>query len=255
MFAFLSQELETIKTRRFHIVDGPADASLKAVIEACDVPFPRSYKDFVVRFGNAKLYRQAGGYIVGVLCSPVEGKSDDGDTFYVLGHYQSSRAYFKATLLAEGEETPVFEGRGKEVANGFEEWLTKRCQAARATFNRRRWANVVAGPSPFTAAEQRIARGRKLFSFRVAGVTPQDNILVEVHNGSDITLPFLSIGVRWKDSSLEGGVWLPVSHIAPGMTAIVEHDVYRKMVATSGVEVFELPDPEPEDRERYWEFK
>ena len=77
----------------------------------------------------------------------------------------------------------------------------------------------------------------------------------EVTNGSHVRLPYLSIGIRSKDGRLIGGVWLPVSSIAPGETAIVEKDVYRDLVEPSAVEAYAKPDPDPEDRERYWEFR
>ena len=71
-------------------------------------------------------------------------------------------------------------------------------------------------------------------------------------NFSNRRLPFLSIGVRGPN--LIGGIWLPVSKIAPGETRVVEHDGY-KCTAPENQEAFALPDPWPEDRERYWEFK
>jgi hypothetical protein len=46
-----------------------------------------------------------------------------------------------------------------------------------------------------------------------------------------------------------------VGHIGPGQTAVVEKDAYRDMVAPEDVEAYALPDPEPEERDRYWEFR
>jgi hypothetical protein len=54
---------------------------------------------------------------------------------------------------------------------------------------------------------------------------------------------------------LNGGVWLPVSTILPGETHIVEKDCYKDLVDPRDVEAFDEPDPKPEDRDRYWEFK
>jgi hypothetical protein len=258
MFDWLELELSTIKTRRFHVVDGVADPALRAAVEESEAPVPVSYKDFVLRFGNAKLYKKHGYYIVGVLAGPVEEQSRDGESLYRIGHYQSSNAYFKASLLRGEEEAPVFEGQdGRliEVADSFEAWLAKRHKAARGKYNKRQWAEIVAGPPPFTPEEHRIVEARRRFTCGAVGVTPEGKFLFEVHNGSGMTLPFLSIGVRWKDNSLQGGIWLPVSHVRPGQTAIVEHEGYKGMADPSGVEVFVLPDPEPEDRERFWEFK
>jgi hypothetical protein len=48
---------------------------------------------------------------------------------------------------------------------------------------------------------------------------------------------------------------LLVSSVSPGETRVVEKDCYKDLVDPKDVEVFEQPDPEPEDRDRYWEFR
>jgi hypothetical protein len=260
MFEWLEQEIGKIKTRRFHVVGGLADDALRAAIEGFEVPLPRSYKQFILRFGKAKLYQGQAGkyYLVGVRFPPLKEQSWKGEELYGIGHYQSESAYFKSALLRGEDESPVFEGypsRQVKVAAGFEEWLSKRCKAARRGYGKQKWAEIIAGPAPFTPQERRIIEARRKFTWRVVGITPGRTFLFEVHNGSDMVLPYLSVGVRRKDGSPYGGVWLPVAHLRPGQTAVVEHDVYSKWMAPSEVELVPDPDPEPEDRERYWEFK
>jgi hypothetical protein len=258
MFDWLEQEIRTIRTRRFHVVDGAADPALRAAVEGSEAPVPQSYKEFILQFGNAKLYKKHGYYIVGVLAGPVEEQSPDGENLYRIGHYQSSNAYFKSMPLRGEEEAPIFEGHGGrlvQVADGFDIWLTKRCKSARGKYSKQQWAQIVAGPPPFTPEENRIVEARRQFTCRLTYVTPEGRLLLEVHNGSGMVLPYLSIGVQWKNNSLQGGIWLPVSNIRPGQTAVVDHDAYSTQAATEGVDLFLLPDPEPEDRERYWEFK
>jgi hypothetical protein len=261
MFDWLEQEIGAIKTRRFHVVDGLADAALRGAFEASGVALPRSYKEFVLRFGNAKLYRKLDYYKVGVMAPKEVVEKTTGEPLYLIGHHDSSSAYFKKSLLSGEEEAPVFEGRGGklvQVADGFEEWLRKRCKAARAKYAKREWAEVLAGPQPFTPEERAVVEARRSFTCRLAGVTPAGGMLFEVHNGSGAVLPYLSVGVRWEGvhgGRLQGGVWVPVAHIHPGQTAVVEHDAYDGMADPGKAEVFVLPDPEPEDRDRYWEFK
>jgi hypothetical protein len=260
MFEWLEKEIGKIKTRRFHVVEGPADAALRAAIEGFEVPLPRSYKEFVRRFGKAKFYRGGSGtyYQLGVWAPPMKEQSWKGGDLYDIGHYQSDSAYFKGSLLRGEDEVPVFEGdpsRQVKVAANFEEWLLKRYKAVRRTYGKQKWAEIVAGPAPFTPDEQRIVEARRRFTWRVLRTTPRHTFLFEVHNGSDMVLPCLSIGVRRKDGSPFGGIRLSVAHIHPGQTAVVEHDVYSKWLAPSEVELVPEPDPEPEDRECYWEFK
>lgn len=261
MFEWLDQEIKVIRTRRFHVVDGPAAASSVAAVDWSDVPFPRSYCEFVHKFGNAKLYRKLDYYKVGVLAEPQKViEKNSGDIIYLFGHYDSKFSYFKESQLDFGVGPPVFEGRNGElvqVADGFEQWLIKRCKTARAKYKKREWSEILAGPQPFTDKELAILRARSLFTCRAVGRNPAGGLQFEVHNGSMQVLPFLSVGVEWERDAerFRGGVWLPVAHILPGQTAIVEHDAYNKMVDANNVDVFVLPNPEPEDRERYWEFK
>ena len=91
MFEWLEQEIGKIKTPRFHVVKGPADADLRAAIEGIEVPLPRSYKEFVRRFGNARLFRRDSGCLVGVWVPPIKEQSWKGEDLYGMGHYQSER--------------------------------------------------------------------------------------------------------------------------------------------------------------------
>jgi hypothetical protein len=259
MFEWLEKEINEIKTRHFHVVDGPAGDVLREAVERSELALPRSYKEFVLRFGNAKLYKQLSYYIVGILASPIEEISKEtGETFHRFGHYQADSAYFKLSLMHRDLETPVFEGGEeplRQVGDGFESWLRKRCTDARRSYKKNRWAGIVAGPAPFTAEERTIVQARKRFACRVVGVASDGKLRFEAFNGSDTVLPFLSVGIRRKDGGFQGGIWLPVSHVRPKETAIIEHDCYSKLVTPSEIETYQLPDPEPEDRERYWEFK
>jgi hypothetical protein len=111
------------------------------------------------------------------------------------------------------------------------------------------------GPPPFTAEELAVVQARRQFSWRLVVVTSSGEVIYEVTNVSDRHLPFLSIGIRGKVGNLQGGVWLIVGHIAPGQTAVVAKDTYRGLLDPDDVEAYPLPDPEPEERARYWEFR
>lgn len=258
MFDDLEREIREIGGT-FHICDGPADSQLAEAINNASVSFPRSYVEFVLKFGNAKLYRKLSYHKVGVLGAPREEiRIATNETVYHIGHYDSSKAYFKQILLKPDSESPVFEGRSgtlQKVADGFEQWLKKRCNAARRTYRKAEWQQIVAGPLPFTPQEQDIINARRLFTCRVVGVASDGKLWFEIHNGSDTVLPYLSVRLWRADGKLEGGVWLPVSHIGPGKTAVVEHESYRGLVDPHQLEYSIKPDPQPDERDRYWEFK
>jgi hypothetical protein len=258
-FAWLEKEISEVKTRRFFDFDGRASRDLRRAIESSSLLVPDSYKAFVLQFGNAKLYKQRFGYALGVRAAPVEVISKKtGELLLMFGHYRGRYAYFKADLLNDGQESPTFEshqGGLSEVADGFLAWLKMRSIAARKAIGVRRWAQVVQGPSPFTARETAIVEARRAYSWRLVGIDDNGDRLFEVHNGASIALPFYSIGIREKTGEFMGRVWLPVSNIEPGATAVIKHDCYKKYVDQANLDAHALPDPEPEDRDSYWEFK
>ncbi len=259
MFEWLKDEMDRIKTRKFHVVDGPLSDEQRELVEQSDLPVPPSYKQFVIQFGNAKLYRQGSIYRVQVFNVPTDYRSDDGHVLLHFGRTDIALAYFRESMLVPGEESPVFEWEHEqgllEAASGFEEWLKTRCFAARKLFAKKEWAAIEEGPPPFTEQEQAIVEARRKFRWQVIGIADNGNLMFEVHNGSNMVLPFLSIGVRAKNGKLNGGVWLPVSSIQPGKTCIIEKDCYKNWLLPEEVDVFEEPDPEPEDRDLYWEFR
>ncbi|MCE2751672.1 MAG: hypothetical protein LW720_07250 [Pirellula sp.] len=263
MFEWLNEEMNRIRTRKFHQVDGPASAELRRAVESCDMPVPTSYKQFVLQFGNAELYRNGSNYYVTVFASPNDSITDSGERYLHFGRTWTSNAFFKESLLSDGDESPVFEAfqeSFRKTADTFEDWLKTKCDSARKRFKKKEWEAIEKGPSPFTDHEQAIVEARKQFRWRVVGVAPNEDLRFEIHNGSATTLPYLSVGIRGKlrppkNSPLNGGAFLPIASIRPGETKVVEFDCYKKFIAPTDTEVFALPDPGPEDREQYWEFR
>jgi hypothetical protein len=264
MFEWLVDEMAKVKTRKFYIVDGILRADAGEGVEQSSFPVPPSYKEFVLQFGNAWLYRIGDSYRVQVFASPNVAKLEKGELRLCFGRTEDTLAYFKESLLVPDAESPVFEwhyetGTERLTAQGFEEWLRKQCERVRRYYTKKAWREVENGPPPFSDQETRIIEARRKFRWRVAGTSSVHGIQFEIHNGSDMVLPFLSVGIRGKrrgtDATLNGGVWLPVSSVLPGQTKVIEKDCYKDWVDPQDVVAFEKPDPEPEDRDRYWEFK
>jgi hypothetical protein len=259
MFDWLIDEMERVKTRNFYVVDEELSVDRRELFHNSEVLLPPSYQEFVIQFGNAKLYHSGNIYLVEVYSFPSKIEMDDGDSLLHFGRTDLALAYFKESLLVSGSESPVFEwskhkGLHKTV-NGFEKWLEIKCKASRKLFTKKQWKAIEEGPPPFTAQEQAIVQARRKFHWRVIGISKNGDLQFEVHNGSDLLLPFLSIGVRGKHGQVDGGIWLPTSSVLPGKTGIIEKGCYKNLLPPEDVEVFEKPDPEPEDRDRYWEFR
>jgi hypothetical protein len=265
MLDWLDEEMAKIKTRKFHVVEGPAPPELRQAVEDSGIHIPPSYKEFIFRFRNAKLYRQGSSYLVQVFAVPREIRLDKGEPLLHFGRTDVGLAYFKEALLVPDGESPVFErgherGGLRKTADGFEQWLEAKCRAARKLFADEQWEAIENGPPPFSEQEKAIVEARNHFRWRVLGVAPSGDLQFEVHNGSAMTLPYFSLGLRGelrppKSGPLDGGVWLPVSSVSPGETRVIETDCYKDLVNPTDAKVFELPDPEPEDRTDYWEFR
>ena len=259
MFEWLLDEMAAVKTRKFYLVEGPLPADTRKAMEHANAPVPPSYKAFILQFGNAQLYRQGSVYLLRVFAAPRLDESKDGQRLLHFGRTDMALAYFKESLLVPGDECPVFEWRHaqglRKAADGFEEWLVMKCKAARKHFKRKDWEAIRSGPPAFSEQEKAVVEARKRFSWRVVGVAEDGDLVFEVHNGSEMILPYLSVGVRERSGGLIGGIWLPVSSVLPGQTRKVQKGCYKERHAPDKIEVFCQPDPEPEDRDLYWEFK
>jgi hypothetical protein len=258
MFEWLEQEIFAIKTPRFHVVDGPAEAKLREAVRQSNLPLPPAYREFVLKFGNAKLYRMAASdsYRIGIFAGPKEATLADGTGIYHLGFHDGASVYVKpepnSTVL------PIFEfesGSEEKVADDFGGWLTESCVQARSAYGREKWAEIVRGPEPFTAEENEVIEARRLIQWRVLGIDAEGNHIFELVNAGSRTLPVLTVGVRSKDRRLNGAVLLKIGHIRPGQTGIVHTDCYKDLMSPRDIEIFALPDPQPEDREQYAELR
>ena len=261
MFDFLAEEVETIKTRKFHLVDGPADARLRRAIKTTKLSAPKSFKEFALQFGNAQLYRfdNLDLYRVTVYAAMRETSTKDGEPLFGIGKNDMHFAYFKADLLKGDKESPVFEwiapsGYLRPAADGFEEWLEKRCQNARKKYNKRRWEEIRRGPEPLTEEERAMLAARKKYKWRIVGIAKNRNVQFEVFNGSKTRIPVLSIGLRGPTIG-EGGVVLRVADIPPGTKRVVEIDCYKDCEPPETIKPFPYTDLGPEDRNYFDEFR
>lgn len=259
MFEWLEQEISSIKTPKFHLVEGPVDAKLREAIAQSPPVVPESYKEFVLKFGNSRLYRIArnDSYRIGVFAGPRKAVLADGTILQHLGFHDGANVYVKPSV-AHSSKQPIFEfedGYEERVAEDFEEWLATSCAHARKRYSASEWAAIVRGPEPFSAEEKKIIEARRLIRWNVLRIDPDGHHVFEISNGSQIVLPVLTLGVRSKDRRLNGGVYLKIGHVGPGQSSIVVAGCYKGLVAPSEIEIFSLPDPQPEDREFYMELR
>ncbi|MEM7229200.1 MAG: hypothetical protein AAF432_10335 [Planctomycetota bacterium] len=211
---------------------------------------PESYKEFVLRFGNTKLYRTARmGYEIGVFAGPRPGRLNDGTVAYEIGFHDGARVFVKPINGPAGSAVWEAENGSQERTYAdFGEWLEKSCRHAREQYTPEQWSENVRGPKPFTQEEQEILAARRSISWKVIGIDSDGNHTFQVKNSSNRILPVLTIGVRSTDGRLNGATKLRIHHVRPGQTANVIADCYKEFRLPEEVEVFDLPEPEPQDR-------
>lgn len=257
MYEWLEREITQIKTRKFHLVDGPASPLMRERVRNSTLPVSASYKEFVLRFGNARLYREArNGYSIGVFAGPNELVRSDGSVLFQIGFFDGASACIRPAHKPPGFPIVELEAESEaEVAGDFEEWLTLRSDQAREAYGREKWEEILRGPDPFTQEELELVEARSRILWRVVGIDSDGNQIFEVTNAGNRTLPAFTVGVHTRDRRLNGAVRLKIGHIQPGQSALVHAGCYKQLVRPSEIEVFQLPDPEPEDRGFYWEFR
>jgi len=257
MFEWLEQEIASIKTPRFHVVDGPADSKLREAVAESGPILPPSYKAFVLRFGNARLYRNSrAGYHIGIFAGPRASTAPDGTQILDIGFNGGASVYFKVPAGSGSSSLFEYEDRTEiDLKKDFEDWLSASCQMAKGTYSKAKWNEIKRGPSPFSDEERKIVQTRSRLHWKILGIDAERNHIFEVRNDGERKLHWLTIGLRSRDGNLNGAVRLDVGGVGPGQTAVVHHDCYKDFVPPEEIEAFPLPDPAPEDREYYYEFQ
>jgi len=256
MFEWLEQEIAQIKTPRFHLVDGPAPYNLREAMMSSGLSVPQSYKEFVLQFGNCKLYRIGGdSYHICVYAGPRRDSLPDGRRIIEIGHSEDARVYIEDNVIYDANMSIYeYDGKSRLIASNFCEWLVEACDYARSRYGREKWLEILHGPAPFNEGELRIIEARKMYRWKLLGIDLQGNHIFEIINASALTLPVLTIGIRLKNKRLNGSIFLPVGHIPPGGRERIIDACYKGLVPAEDIEAFDLPDPTPEDRDSYREL-
>lgn len=262
MYDWLSEEINIIKTRRFHLIHLTSIVESEKFVD--EASLPPSYLAFIRKFGHSKLYRSGTQYIIHVLDMPQIDLEWDGKLYARFGATAVlTNAYFKVDDLSKGMEASVYE---LEYWDGeyelekrhptFHEWLLNNSETIKSNMSQEGWAEVLNGPISFNEIELRIIKARKEFSFSLLGFTETGDARILVKNQSQMSLPYLTIGVAVQAAEQHmQRCWLPVNDLKPGESRILDVDLYKKFMPRDSIKLFELPDPEPEDRDIFWEFR
>ena len=259
-YEWFSNAISEIRTPKFFQTHAPtlAVATRRGIKDHSILP--NSYRTFVAEYATCLLFRDGNSYLLRISEIPwyPEGNDTQVSDYICFGGFDQYDAYFSFNQLKASGCSAVYEGittRDAQVAaTDFNTWLRRRFESAKLSYSLDEWAQITSGPRPFSRREQKIVEARRHFKWRIVRKS-EAGYEFEIQNNSDVVLPYLSLRVRARDSSFEGGIWLPVSSIRPGQSAIVRHPGYSDTKLTRDVEFTSLPDPQPEDRDEYWEFR
>lgn len=255
MFEWLKKDYEQVQTEGFHrfIPLSSVECQQLACVET---NLQASYVEFLHDFGRAKLFRASlFGYHIGVVFPKVIKAADDSD-IYDVGFADSALIRIRHDRSTGKQGVYRVNGsRERRVANDFEEWLHGSCTQARRAYTKERWEEIVAGPAPFTPDERQIVAARRNFRWHFRSTDEDGNIVLEIHNESTRSLPALTLGVRSTDRRLNGAVRIDVHDLAPGQSTVRTVGIYKGLVPVEQIELFDLPDPNPAERNEYFELK
>lgn len=261
-FGWLRQECLQIRSQRFHIFE-PLTLN-DYCYEHADhrIDLNSDYADFLKEFGWAKFFTDSSDAPVIAVYPLKENRRhlcDDERTYIGFAYRGDKSFYFAEDVILSGGQSKVYMVKGKnanELHPSFSDWLKTSYELVKSKYSLSKWQKVVAGPKPFTPEEMQIVEARRHFSWKHTGFADDGDAIFEVENRSARTLPFLSIGIRDKKRRvLSGGVWLNVGHIQPGEKERVVMDCYKDRISPDELEPFDKPEPIPEKKDRYWEFR
>lgn len=261
-FEWLRQECRDIRSQRFHIFEALNSDDFCFQSGNENIKLRGDYIDFMREFGVGKFftdYRDAPTMTVYSLKEYRRHEFPTGEAYIGFGDNDQKSFCFSESEVIAGLPLNVFLVNRKtatKVNANFSEWLRLNYELVRAKFSAAQWKKIIAGPKPFTNNELAIVEARSKFHWSHTGFAPNGDAIFKVHNGSALSLPYLSIGVQGKGGSkLVGGAWLEISHINPGETGYTQHDCYKEVLLPDELELFQKLPPIREKRDGYWEFK
>ncbi len=262
-FDFIHEEMKRVAFPQFFHTE-PLTRFERKRLESLP-QLPSSYVDFLNTFGRARFFRELDRdkhYMM--ISPPPEKMSFRGDSYMMDAAYAGNTTVsFKFSELAPGKEPPLYDialgiapASPRRRADSFMDWLTKAWDRSRRGYTKKAWATAITGPTPFSAAEQRIVDIRRGFKWRQ--LPPKDGMAaIEFTNASDGRLSYYSIGVKRKHGGVFGGFWVKADHIAPGATIIVHVPMggYANQLTAESCVLFDKGEPKPETRSDFWEFR
>ena len=254
-YDWLQKEIDLVPRKKFHLSEPKRSADLGA-IENRYGPLPSDYREFAQQFGSARLFRNSRSqwYNLMVFVPPEPIEEDPPVRIRVGHHADTGEAWLEwkdGALVSGGAIYTGFFPRRRRAAPCFEEWLRRSVASCKKFYSREEWAALCRPAAPFNDRELQVVDAIPKFTFKKVGVTDSGKVRIEITNGSPITLPYLTVGVR--ERRMEGAIALPTLDISPGCKKTIEKAMYSSMDPAC-LELFSLSLPDIEDRAYFREL-
>ncbi len=179
-------------------------------------------------------------------------------------------------IVAESESGSLFGFRLKESHRIIEfsgskehktdlpvgEVFNRKIQDLLNKYGKRRFAEIVRGPEPFTEVELGVVEALRKYQIEVQPVGNQFQF--NIKNNSSLALEYITLGaivirqrIVGSEKSIpywgDGRLWLDVSGIMPGQSAIRFQSCYHSIADPKDIQIYRLY-PSPEDRRYFKEF-
>jgi hypothetical protein len=251
-YSWFQSEIAKVKWPTFHVLKHNVTVESLAELGHTEDTLPGDYLSFLLQFGEARLFRvldSRGSYLT--VESPKKLAAETTVPMLRVGGY-----WLDGDVYLIQEDCGIFKRYGRrprKIADDFASWFRKSVARAKKLYSKAEWQMLQQSPNPFTPQEQRIAEAIAKYRFKLVGVAPNGDAIIEVHNGSKETLDCVEVGIMSK--RLEGAVQLDVHEIKPGETKSITRECYKQQVPAEEITLFNLPTPTPEDRQVFEELR
>jgi hypothetical protein len=261
LYHWLDEAILAVKTPKYFELGPPSECGDLSEFEAKNGALPEEYRGFLLNYGPTKLFRerQHGWHELQVYRLPDIAYEEETHTFAEIARVGDTFAYFVIERGAGRFDDIVLEhsstGGIRTTGRTFSSWLMWRFKRERKGIKKAEWDEILRGPAPFTAEEEQIVRARSQFRVRKVGSDEKNNVILEVHNGSERTLQYLTVFLKGASPNDFGGRSpVYVGNIPPGVTKTLPVAFYKDFVYADSVVVRQGYPPGPEDRYIFYEL-
>ena len=260
MYQWLIDEINLVKAPYFHVIGPHVDKRDAGYIRKSPLQVPDVYKEFVITFTFARLFRTPlDNYRILIGSEPVYWPDTKYGGLYCIGKYEMGTVYFKESELDKGKDIPVHEWYGmsgiRKAADTFDEWIHVKYRNARKKYKVKEWKALLIPPPPFTEHEQAIVAARHQMKWEMVRIEENFDRVVRITNMSNMVLPYFTLDINHSEGRSFTRSAIPTNDLMPGETK--EHHVKWQVKYPEHEQLLlaGARDPVPGEQQYYWEFR